>query len=92
MLAGPGLHGLTNSIDMEGDLPEELTAEFEAKIEIEGRDPVVMNDMFSGSSGGRAPAALYSQVAGVVRCYSTTLKPLQITRIECDHARVGKDG
>ena len=29
---------LTNSVDMEGDLPEELTAELEARIELEGRD------------------------------------------------------
>ena len=76
---------LTNSVDMEGDLPEELTAEFDAKIEVEGREPVVIKDMFSGFSGGRAPAALYGQVAGVVSLVlNNPYKPLRITRIECE--------
>src|SRR5262249_47540902 len=38
---------LTNSIDMEGELPEELTARMHARIELEGRDPVVVRDTFS---------------------------------------------
>ena len=76
---------LTNSVDMEGELPEELTAQFNARIELEGRDPVVIKDMFSGFSGGRAPAALYGQVAGVVSLLlNNPYKPLRITRIDCD--------
>src|SRR5262249_5002120 len=59
---------LTNAVDMEGDLPEEMTAQMEARIEMEGRDPLVMTDTFSGGSysGGRAPQALYGPVASVV--------------------------
>jgi hypothetical protein len=78
---------LTNSVDMEGELPEELTAEFTARIEIEGRDPVVIKDTFSGVnvSGGRAPAALYNQVASVVHQLSyNTFKPVRISKVECD--------
>ena len=48
---------LTNSVDMEGELPEELTAELTARIELEGHEPLVLKDTFSGISGGRAPAA-----------------------------------
>jgi SpoIVB peptidase S55 len=76
---------LTNSVDMEGELPEEMTAEFEARIELEGRDPVIVKDVFSGFSGGRAPAALYGQVAGVVGLLANNpYEPLRATRIECD--------
>ncbi len=76
---------LTNSVDMEGDLPEDLTAEFRARIEIEGQAPIIVKDTFSGFSGGRAPAALYSQIGQVVSLItSNTYQPLKITRIECD--------
>ena len=57
---------LTNSVDMEGDLPEEMTADLQARIEVEGREPIVIKDTFSGFSGSRAPQALYSQVGAVV--------------------------
>jgi hypothetical protein len=78
---------LTNSVDLEGDLPEEMTAELRAVIEIEGREPVVLRDTFSGPSysGGRAPPALYSQVAGVVNLLIyNTYKPVRIKRIQCE--------
>jgi hypothetical protein len=77
---------LTNSVDMEGDLPEELTADFQARIELEGHDPIVIHDTFSGASftGGRAPAALYSQVAGVVSQLNfNPHRAVRIKRIEC---------
>src|SRR5206468_3862834 len=50
---------LTNSVDMEGEMPEEMTADLEARLELEGLPPVVLKDTFSGFSGGRAPHALY---------------------------------
>jgi SpoIVB peptidase S55 len=76
---------LTNSVDMEGDLPEDMTAEFRARIEIEGQAPIIVKDTFSGFSGGRAPAALYSQVGQVVSLLTYNMhQPLKITRIECD--------
>ena len=59
---------LTNAVDMEGDLPDEMTAEMEVKIEIEGRPPIVLHDTYSGSmvSGGRAPSSLYSPISQIV--------------------------
>lgn len=78
---------LTNSVDMEGDLPEELTAEMQARIEVEGHAPVVLRDTYSGPSfsGGRAPQALFSQVTGVVHLLSyNTYKPVRIQRIDCE--------
>jgi hypothetical protein len=78
---------LSNSVDMEGELPEEMTADLKATIEIEGREPVVIRDTFSGPSysGGRAPPALYNQVASVVYLLTyNPLKPVRIKRIECE--------
>jgi hypothetical protein len=78
---------LTNSVDMEGDLPDEMTALLEARIEVEGHAPVVIKDTYSGSSysGGRAPQNLYSQVAGVVSLLvNNPYKAVRIKSIECD--------
>jgi hypothetical protein len=76
---------LTNSIDMEGELPEELTAEMSTRIELEGHPPLVLKDTFSGFSGGRAPQALYSQVASVIGLLAfNPYKSLRIVRIDCD--------
>jgi hypothetical protein len=78
---------LTNSVDMEGELPEELTANLHARIEVEGHAPVVIHDTFSGSSfsGGVAPRALYQQVSGVVNLLTyNSYKPVRINRIDCE--------
>jgi hypothetical protein len=75
---------LANSVDMEGELPEEMTADLEARIEIEGRDPIVIKDTFSGFSGNRAPQALYSQVATVIsQLTHNSFQPIRLERIEC---------
>src|SRR5205807_1076135 len=77
---------LTNSVDMEGELPEELTAEMQARIEVEGHAPVIIKDSFSGSSysGGRAPQALYTPIAAVVNLLTyNSYKPVHIKRIDC---------
>ena len=77
---------LTYSVDMEGDLPEEMTAHLKASIEIEGRPPLVIHDTFSGSSfsGGRAPQAIYSQVANVISQLTFhSYEPVRINRIDC---------
>jgi hypothetical protein len=87
MLASLVYTVLTNSVDMEGDLPEELTADFTARIEVEGHKPVVIRDTFSGSlySGGRAPQALYSPVAGILNVLTyNSYKPVRVKRIECE--------
>lgn len=75
---------LTNCVDMEGDLPEEMTAELTARIEVEGLSPIVLKDTFSGFSGGRAPGALYTQVASMVQLLTANpYKQLRINRLEC---------
>ena len=57
------------------------------RIEVEGRDPIVIKDTFSGASysGGRAPQGLYSQVTAVVGMLTfNSYKPVRIKRIDCE--------
>jgi hypothetical protein len=87
LLANLVYTALTNSVDMEGDLPEDLTADMTIRIEIEGREPIVIKDIFSGSSysGGRAPAALYNQVGAIVQQLTfNAYKPVRIKKIEAE--------
>jgi hypothetical protein len=86
LLAPLVLTALTNSVDMEGDLPEDLTAEMRCTIAVEGQAPVVFEDTYSGVSvsGGRAPAALYSPVAAVVSLLAyNAYQPVRLQRIDC---------
>jgi hypothetical protein len=84
LLASLVFTSLVNSIDMEGELPEEMTADLQARIEIEGGEPIEIRDTFSGFSGGRAGSALYSQVAQTVSILTNNpYKPVRINRIEC---------
>ena len=48
LLANLVFTALTNSVDMEGDLPDELTAELTVRIEIEGQPTLVLKDTYSG--------------------------------------------
>src|SRR5260370_26695558 len=41
---------LTNSVDMQGELPEELTAELDCRIEVDGHAPLTIKDTYSCSS------------------------------------------
>jgi len=77
---------LTNAIDLEGELPSEMTADLELKIELEGRPPLVLRDTFSGPSyaGGRAPTSLYlpvAQMAGSI--HNNPFGEARIKSIEC---------
>jgi hypothetical protein len=55
-------------------------------IDVEGRPPVIVEDTFSGStfSGGRAPQALYSQVASLINLLTfNAYRPVRINHIDC---------
>jgi hypothetical protein len=60
---------LINCIDQEGDLPEEITAQLKLKIDVEGREPIVVNDLYSGPlyAGAKGPQAMYNQVALILQ-------------------------
>ena len=57
---------LSNAIDTEGNLPEELTTRIKATIQLKGHDPIVVNDTLSGPryTGAMGPAAMFSPIAG----------------------------
>lgn len=78
---------LTNAVDAEGELPDELTAELLVQLELEGQPPIVFRDLFSGSSvaGNRAPPSLYQPVANMVQLlYTNPVANLRLNRIRCD--------
>lgn len=80
------LTSLSNSVDMEGELPAEMTTELKARIEIEGHAPIVIEDTFSGFSysGSRAPRNLYSQIGAVLQSLTQhDFAPVQIKKVEC---------
>src|SRR5262249_51980272 len=59
---------LSNAIDTEGNLPEELTARVKVTVRLKGHDPVVVNDTLSGPryTGMMGPAALFGPIASIV--------------------------
>ncbi len=60
---------LLNCIDQEGDLPDEVTAHLKLKINVEGREPIQINDLYSGSlyAGAKGPQAMYGPVALILQ-------------------------
>lgn len=98
---------LSNSVDMEGDLPEDLSAELKLRIDLEGEPPLVLQDVFSGTSfsGSRAPLALYIQVSALLsQLQNHSFAPIVVKKVsastvfqprrltaEIDQARLEKD-
>lgn len=78
---------LTNAIDTEGNLPEELTAKVNATIKLKGHDPIEIHDTASGPryTGPMGPAALFSPVASIVNILvRNAMAPVRIESIDCD--------
>jgi hypothetical protein len=76
---------LVNSIDQEGDLPEEVTAQLKLKIDVEGKPPIEVNDLYSGGSfvGAKGPQAMYSQVALILQLLlANSFENVRVNRIE----------
>jgi hypothetical protein len=78
---------LTNAIDTEGDLPNELTARIRAKIFLKGRDPILVDDLVSGAryTGPMGPMALFGPVGTVVSILNRNpIAPVPIESIEAE--------
>jgi hypothetical protein len=78
---------LVNSVDMQGDLPEELTADLQACIDVEGYSPIILKNTYSGAvfSGTRGPQSLYGQVASLLSYLMyNPYKPVRINSITCE--------
>lgn len=88
LLASLVMAVLTNAIDTEGDLPDELTARLKARIALKGHEPIVIDDVLSGAryTGPMGPAAMFSGVASSVSLL--TRNPFAQVRIERIDAEV----
>jgi hypothetical protein len=78
---------LTNAIDTEGNLPEELTAQLSATIRLKGFDPITVSDTFSGPryTGPMGATALFSPLASMVNILvRNSMGPVRIESIDCD--------
>jgi hypothetical protein len=85
MLPGLVQAALMNVIDMEGDMPDEVTARVKLRIELEDRPPLVLDDVVSGPqlSGPRGPQMLYSPVMPLIQLLvNNTFAPVRIKNIE----------
>jgi hypothetical protein len=78
---------LTNAVDTEGNLPEELTAKLGATIRLKGQEPITLSDTFSGPryTGQMGASALFSPLASIVNILvRNSMAPVRIEAIECD--------
>jgi hypothetical protein len=86
MLATLVMAVLTNAVDTEGNLPEELTARVAATIRLAGQDSIIFKDTVSGPrySGAQGPAAVFNAIGGIVNILArNSMKPVRIEAIEC---------
>ncbi len=78
---------LTNAIDTEGNLPEELTAHLTAKVKVKGADAITLEDTFSGPryTGAMGAALLFMPLSTMVSILTRNpIAPVRIESIECD--------
>ncbi len=78
---------LSNAIDTEGNLPDELTARLSVDIALKGREPIRIRETLSGPryTGPTGPSALFGPVAGTVNyLVRNPFEPLRIESIACE--------
>ncbi|MER3416650.1 MAG: hypothetical protein C4297_10615 [Gemmataceae bacterium] len=77
---------LSNALDLEGELPEDITLELKLRLQIAGEPDLVWTDLFAGSGygGSRAAANLYSQVAALLQTLTVhAFEPVIIKSMDC---------
>ncbi len=78
---------LTNAVDTEGNLPDEITAHLNATIRLKDHEPITLSDTFSGAryTGPMGPSALFNPLASIVSILvRNTMAPVRIEAIDCD--------
>ncbi len=78
---------LTNAVDTEGNLPDELTAHLNATVRLKDREPITLSDTFSGAryTGPMGPSALFSPLGSIASILvRNTMGPVRIESIDCD--------
>jgi hypothetical protein len=77
---------LANCVDMEGNFPEEMSARLKARVEIDGHEPLILDDWFAGNMlvGDRAPQLLYAPLSMMLQQLSgNSFETLRIKSVEC---------
>ena len=77
---------LTNAVDMEGNFPDEMSAHVKARIEIEGHEPLILDDWFAGPlyTGERAPQMLYAPLGMMLQQLSNnSFETVRFKSVEC---------
>jgi hypothetical protein len=80
---------LTNAIDTEGNLPEELTAHIKATVRLKDHDPIELRDTLSGPryTGPMGASAMFGPIASIVNILlRNSMTPVRIESIDCDVA------
>ncbi len=78
---------LSNAIDTEGNLPEELTARIKGAIRLKGHDPIELHDTLSGPryTGPMGPSALFGSAASIVNILvRNPMAPVRIEAMDFD--------
>jgi hypothetical protein len=78
---------LTNAVDTEGNLPDEITAHLNATIRLKDHEPITLSDTFSGAryTGPMGPSALFNPLASIASILvRNTMAPVRIEAIDCD--------
>ena len=86
MMGGLVQSALVNCIDMEGEWPDEITATLRVRLDIEGREPIILDDIFSGNllAGPRGPGALFQQVSLLINQMNfNPIGRMPLKRVEC---------
>ena len=80
---------LTNAIDTEGNLPDELTAHIKATVRLKGHAPIELSETLSGPrfTGMMGPALLFSPIGSIVNLLvRNPMEKVRIESIDCDVA------
>ncbi len=78
---------LTNAIDTEGNLPDELTARLSATIRLKDQEPITLSDTFSGPryTGQMGASALFNPLASIVNILvRNSMAPVRVESVDCD--------
>jgi hypothetical protein len=78
---------LTNAVDTEGNLPEELTAHLTATIRLKDHDPIILSDTLSGPryTGQMGPSAMFNPLASIVNILvRNSMTPLRVESVDCE--------
>lgn len=87
LLANLVMAVLTNAIDTEGNLPEELTAHVKASVKLKGHETIELADTLSGPrfTGQMGAANLFGPIASIVNILvRNPMAPVRLESIDCD--------